>query len=245
MNTIELLLHIKEYAGGVFMEKNESNLLETTAFYTKPARLEIRPKPRSEWNSTKQVRKGSSGMGYLLMRLGVCALVLCGVLAVKFSGDREALAVVGEMFTEEDDRSEEERLGRLKFVELPSIIDVFAPSKSPVLPTESIVFVTRNEGHELLISVEQGAEVFSPVEGRIRSVGDDNEKGRFIVVAAKDDVNYTVYGIDEVNVEEGQPVKQRQKLGSSAAETITVSADRSGRPLEILDVFGLKTDPNA
>ncbi|MBO4384774.1 MAG: M23 family metallopeptidase [Clostridia bacterium] len=187
----------------------------------------------------KAKKKEGSGAGFLLIRLGVCAAAFALILGFKLTGNSEALSVIGELTERKDgDGEEEETPGKLKFVSLPSIIEVFAPSSGPVLPVTALSFEAEGSGG-LSIVAPVGSEVVSPAAGRIKTVGVDPDFGRFVSVVTDGDMEFAIYGFDEIAVEEGQPIRVRQKLGTLKGSAVTVRAWKSGRPVDLAELFGL------
>ncbi|MCR5807929.1 MAG: M23 family metallopeptidase [Clostridiales bacterium] len=225
------------------MEENEKNLLETTGFVSRELGAGRTRFPRAlDTRAVKSVKSGAKkrdhGSWYLLLRLGVCAFLFFGVLGIKLKGS-EGVTERGTDETGRESGGAEDTIGRLKFVELPSIIEVFAPSKRAILPAEPVSFDFSEEDGRLVIVTEAGADIVSPTDGVIRAVGEDETLGRYVTVASDGDVEFTVYGLFEVCVERGQPVKQRAKLGVSREGSVTVMAYQSGRPLDLAAVFDL------
>ena len=224
------------------MEENEKTVLETTGFVSKscagrfPAHVYRRAGRASERNEKPAKSRGAA---YLLIRLGVCALCLCGVLGLKLKGDEKTLAVIGGLTGSDGADEGEERLGRLRFVELPSIIEVFAPSKEPLLPVNAAEIRIADDGTRLILTTDSGAEVLSPVSGSVKAVGEDDSLGRYVTVAADGDTEFTVYGFAEVAVEKGQPVRVKQRLGSLEGSEAEVRVYKGGRPVSPAEIFGL------
>ena len=226
------------------MEENEFTRLETTGFVSKsgggrpPAHVYRRALGGAA-NSNKARKSG--GAAYFLVRLGVCALCLCGVLGLKLKGDEKTLAVIGGLMKgdEQEGEEEERRLGKLRFVELPSIIEVFAPSKEPMLPVNAFELRMGDEGDLLILETDAGADVLSPVSGVVKGVGEDEKLGAYVTISAEDDLEFAVYGLTGVSVEKGQPIAMKQRLGSLAGAEARVRVYKSGRPVSPAEVFGI------
>ena len=208
------------------MEKNEERVLAAGEFVSRSVSFKSgRLSPQ-----TKK-RRGGRVSGYLLTRLGVCAVLFCGLIGLKLAG-----GTVPDGLTD-DGTAADERLGRLTFVDLPSIIDVFAPAKAAVLPVHALSFEALDEEGGIAIITVPGSDIVSPVAGRVKAVGEDETLGRYVSVVTDGDVEFTVYGLGETDVEQGQPVKQRQKLGSAKTATVAVRAYKSGRPVDLKELF--------
>ena len=215
------------------------NTIKTTEFTSSGFNEGRRPIRSYSTFTRAKVPEGKRGRGsaaFLLVRLGLCAAAFCAVLGLKLAGNGEALAVMGEV--NEGKQESGSNLGKLKFVELPSIIDVFAPSDSPVMPVNALDIRLTDEGESLAVVTAVGAEVVCPADGRVKAVGEDPELGKYVSVAVDGDIEFTIYGMGEIGVEEGQPVKQRQKLGNALGASVTIRAWRSGRPIDLKGFFG-------
>lgn len=220
------------------MENESPELLGQGAFVSRLPGEGVRRRAGSCTVRSTEKRKHKSGStAFLLVRIGICALLLCCALALKLSGGNDALAVMGVRSSDEE-AGEDDTLGQLKFVELPSIIDVFAPSDYAAVPVASARTEAANEGFELIMHASVGESVISPSEGTVRSVSEDGALGRCVSVAGPDDTEFVIYGFETVEVEKGQPVKIRQKLGEAGGD-ITVRVYRAGRPVDAASVFGI------
>ena len=224
------------------MEQNEYAKPDRLKFVSKSCGAGSGPAP-GRMRAAKAVpakKRAVADRVYLLIRIGACALLLAGAAVLRLKGDDETLAVIGKAaYGEENESESEDRLGRLRFVELPSIIDVFAPAKAAVLPTEAQSFYCDEEGRLLVLNAAPGASVVSPAAGSVAALGTDEALGDFITVRTEADEEYTLYGVGKPSVERGQPVKQGQKLAEAGGERVSVRVTRGGRPAEPAEVFGL------
>ena len=184
-------------------------------------------------------RKRRGGI-YLAVRLGVCVLLFCCVLTLKLANtekSRAALGFVAEVLGEEADP--ETRLGRLRFVQIPSIIDVFAPSEGPALPVAATGFSLMQDDTLLALTSEKGQSVTSPAVGLCGSVGRDELLGGFVSVRTGADAEYFVYGIEDIRVEKDQPLTKSSILGSASGGSVYVRVYKSGRPVDPSQEFDL------
>lgn len=217
------------------MQEKEKLKLNAEAFgsrgYPRAARSPARPGPRPE-------KKERMGRVYLGLRLFVCALLLMGAIGLKLKGEEGALAVMGEPDYEngEEDRSEE-TMGRLKFVSLPSIAEVFAKKPAALMPCEA-VGTERISSSELAFLTERGTELVSPVSGRVEETGGEGE-GAFVRIAAEDGSEFTLTGVSESALETGRPVGAGQRIGLAFSSRILVRVAKNGLPVDPAAVFGL------
>lgn len=180
---------------------------------------------------------------YLLLRLGICAACFAAVLALKLSSSSslEAQQVLNGVSVALNDEGEaEDELGRLRFVQLPSIIQVFAPSDSPTLPLEIKSFELMSDSNLLVINSTASAQVLSAGTGRVSGIGEDDNLGAYVSIMLEDDTEVFYYGVSDICVEEGQPVAARTVLGAAQDESIIVRVYKAGRPIDPLDFFEVK-----
>ena len=219
----------------------DKTILETTGFVSEPIFTGGRRYRTAPVRRESGRRKRLSGNAkYLLVRLAVCAAVFAAVLGLKLGKNEKAIAVLGELTegADTEDAAEEKRLGKLRFVDLPSIIDVFAPSKSFLMPVEATGYDPDAEGGLKLVSAS-GAEVVSPFRGKVANVGIDDSLGRFVAIITDADVEIELYGLASVDAEKGQPVERGQRWGALSGGVLTVRVYSGGRPMDAAEVFGL------
>jgi murein DD-endopeptidase MepM/ murein hydrolase activator NlpD len=223
-----------------FMEEIERTLVKTSGFTSKSFNEGRRPgRTRAAFTPTAGNERRGGGHAYLLVRLGVCALLFCGILGLKLRGDERALAVIGEVTESgEEGQDADETLGRLKFVELPSIAEVFAPKKAAALPVNMLGFTLSSGGGLTLITVI-GSEVVSPVDGTVSDLSGEGSLGGSVTVTMDDGTSFTVYGLSDIAVEKGQPVGKKQLIGRAKGSAVTVRAERDGVCIDVAEVFGL------
>ncbi len=228
---------------------DKDNRLELTGFVSRPDRSAQRSERSrrlymSRMTPKTPVQQKSGGALYLFIRLGVCVLLLIGVVALKLSNSEKgasALAVISSALGDdiEQQPEEQQRLGRLRFVKIPSIIEVFAPGAGPSLPSDARDIAALEEGTVLKASVSSGEDVTSPCPGVVRMTGSDPVYGAFVCISTEDDTDVYVMGLESTTVEQGQPVTRAAILGSAGGEgTLYFKALHSGRPLDAAEFFG-------
>ncbi|MBQ3938032.1 MAG: M23 family metallopeptidase [Clostridia bacterium] len=172
----------------------------------------------------------------------VCAFSLFFALELSRSDlSGETLAVLASAAqSDPGEESGEERLGRLKLIEMSNFIEVFAPTDSPILPLAmDSGFV--NDDLTAKIYAAAGSEVFSVLAGTVRSVqaGTDGAGG-IVTVAHSGDIEVTYYGLDTVLVERGQPLLQRTVLGTLRGDVLYIRVTKAGRPVDPLEFLGVR-----
>lgn len=179
---------------------------------------------------------------FALFLAAVCAFALFFALELSRSDlSGETLAVAASaMGPDTGEESGEERLGRLKLIEMSNFIEVFAPSSSPILPL-AMDGGTVGDDMTARIYAPAGTEVFSVLAGTVRSVATGTDgTGGVVTVAHEGDIEVTYYGLDSVLVERGQPLLQRTVLGTLRADVLYIRITKAGRPVDPLEFLGVK-----
>lgn len=186
----------------------------------------------------KQKKRGSQAAWYLAIRLGVCVLLFCAVLAIKLAKGEKSAAVLSLLNELPGSETEQEsRPGRLRFVQIPSIIQVFAHSSEPSLPLEASAYELIEDDTLLALTVRQGDDAHSPCTGTVKAVGTDERLGDYVAVLGADDTEYRVFGLADIGVENGQPLTQNSILGKAAGQTLFIKVFYRASPENPLEYF--------
>ena len=225
--------HNEKSAGGIFAEvrrmRREDEKREARMSGVRSVRFEKRFEP----SAAAQVGK------FAVLLLCVCAFSLIFALKTANSDMRgEALAVFrSAMSGSGGEESEDEKLGKLKLVQLPGLLSVFASSDSPIAPLSAEQAITDDSFTARLFSTP-GTEVLSMLSGTVRSIDPESEHGESVTVACKNGVDITYMGLGEILVERGQPVLQRTSLGRLAGEILYLRVTKDGAPIDPLEFLG-------
>lgn len=195
------------------------NQIEVSAFCTEGVRNK---RPRAV-----QVRGGS-----MLVKLGVCCAAAALVLLIKVSAENRAdpfAALEGTIASNENEL--DDQLGKLRFVELPGIIEVFSSESKSLLGIESDSSELINEGTLLkLVAGKDQAVTIGSVCQTIET-GEDPLYGKFVLLDMGADTELTVYGLSELTPEAGQPLLSGDELGRISGKMVLYAAVRiAGRP---------------
>lgn len=217
------------------MEEQEREAPVVTAFVSK--KIDTRTQiERGGSISSRRSAGNRFGAGFLIVRLAICAVCFGAVIALKLRGGGEALEAVSAAVNSTPSTETEEKLGRLKFIDLPSIIEVFAPSSDPISPVEFTSAKLEDDGLTLVLEAAPRSPVVCPAAGKVTNIGVEDGV-RFVTVLAANDIEFTLSGLAEVCVDKGQPVAQRQQIGPLADGGLSVRVYRSGRPILPGDYF--------
>ena len=185
--------------------------IELSPFTAREPQQRYRAGRRTDYRAARrgsaQVRAGS-----MWLKIGFCMAVLgAAVLTQKLLLDDagNAPSVVEAASETEDD----DVLGRLRFVEGGAVRSVFATSQRWRMPVENAAASLGDEERLLTLSARAGEEVSVSAAGEVRAVGSDDVLGRFIRVHHGGDLESVYYNVDDIRVEEGQPLLASDTLG--------------------------------
>ena len=225
--------HGGKSAGGVFAEvrrmRREDEKREARSMGVRSVRFSSRREP----SAAAQVGK------FAVLLACVCAFSLLFALKTANSGmPGEALAVFRTAANGSGgEEAEDERLGKLKLVQLPGLLSVFAASDRPIAPLSAEQAITDDSFTARLFSTP-GTEVLSMLSGTVRSIDPAGEHGGSVTVACKNGVAVTYMGLGEILVERGQPVLQRTALGRLSGEILYLQVTKDGAPIDPLEFLG-------
>lgn len=195
-------------------------------------------RPRRFGRSTS----GSKGRGLrtdarsMLVKLGICALMCALVLLLSALQDKRAGESYALNSTEEEPF--DETLGKLKFVELPGILEVFAAEDKFEVKLDYDAAELIGDDTTLMFVSAAAQTISLPVGGRVKAIGEDAELGAYVCVVAANDSEFQYYGLSSIAVEEGQTLRALDSLGViEAGESLFIKVNVSGRPENPTEFF--------
>ena len=154
---------------------------ETGAFVTNSGELGRRSFPKRQRSKGRKKRGGYALS--MMVKLGLCALGCAAALLIKLYGDtdetKETLYASSANSGNSNEDDLDEMLGKLRFVELPGILEVFAPDGLMELPISGNVS-SQADGELMTISVDKEQQVRASLEGSVKETGEDAEKGLYV-----------------------------------------------------------------
>ncbi len=187
--------------------------------------------------TNNQKSKKSNENSALLLKLGICAAACAFVMLIKYADMNNItasdLAVTAKYDAVSVDSSEYDELGKLQFVELPGILEVFSPSSKYKLPIETsdVKILDNDDGASLTSKNEQYIKVS---DNSFVKLCEDNT----VVLVFDGDCEVSYSGNMEITVEEGQNLKEGDTIGKIASnEVLTLKTHLSGRPINPKEVF--------
>ena len=231
--------------------ERKRNSIELSGFITEEINLPVRPRRVYAGSRIYSHRGGkpqrNKGKGQIqpfdatsmLIKCGVCAAACALVLLLKWAGSPAtagALQTVKEAVNEESEL--DEMLGKLKFVALPGILEVFSRSGKLDLPIRASESRSIHDKTTLALTSAQQQNVNACLAGTIKETGMDKELGNYVRISSADDRDLFLYGLSTVTVEAGQPMMENDYIGSiEAGGTMFIRILVNGKPEDPLGYF--------
>ena len=181
----------------------------------------------------RSIQKNDNG-GSMLAKIGICGLLAGLVLLSEFADN--VLTSYNTVQNTEDIGGD--YLGKLRFVELPGIIQVFSSDSRFRISTEYETYQLNNDETILTVNGLSSNEFASPADGTVKTVINQNDKTK-IELSLDGDIVLNFSAIGETAVEEGQPIKSGDTL-YTAIESIDISMTKEGRPVNPSDYFDMR-----
>ncbi len=219
--------------------------MELTPFVTRENGTRVRARSgtgRKKSPRRKKARWQINGGGQMMIKVGICcvaALLVLGLQAIDMPFTNTMVDEVREVLNTQTEM--DEMLGKLQFVELPGLLEVFSGDSAKMslavnAPSVSLI------DQECLAKWEgaPGAEVVASAPGEVRAVGTDPVLGPYVRLMHQGDLETVYYGLNEVLVEVGQPIRRLDTLGILGDEgTLCLGVLLEGRPQEPGNYFDL------
>lgn len=197
----------------------ERQRLETTPFVTEKTgefRKHGTYVSRRRYLNTNTTRRKEdvAPTSSIIIKIAICAGACALVLLLKWIDTPFANTAINGVRSAVTEESElDEMLGKLKFVELPQILDVFSNKTSMMLPVKAVSYEVMTDGRILKLQAEAGSTAVAPVKGMVLEIGIDAELGNYVAVKHADNMQTSYYGLKHIAVEQGQPVDKLDTLG--------------------------------
>ena len=168
----------------------------------------------------------------LMVKIGICAAALALVFGMKALDTPATDQVVSGVRTAITDETKiNEMLGKLQFVELPDALTVFSNDNKMVVPVNAPKAYVEPEAQYAIWEGAPNAKVIASAAGEVRAVGEDGVLGQYVRLSHGGDLETIYYGLETVQVEEGQPVRKQDTLGTLGKDgTLRLSVLLGGKP---------------
>ncbi len=207
------------------------------------ARKTVRAQPARAYSEHEEDRKTTA----LLIKLGVCAAVCILALGLRLINTPETAQIaqdVKQVITTEIDV--DETIGKLKFVDGSAVQDdtamVFGAA-NVTLPVQGEV--RQQFGEEgldgVVFACAQGASGIACADGVVEALGTDETRGQYVRVRHAAGLETFLYGLSDVAVEKGQPLKTGDILGKSAGDSLYFEVRVNGAPQDPMMLYEAAT----
>lgn len=169
----------------------------------------------------------------LLVKVGICAAACLMMFVMKALDEAPAAAqmVSSVKGAVNDETDLTEMLGKLQFVELPSALEVFSPNAHMVLPVSAPNITVSGGAEYAEWSGAPNAEVIASAAGQVRAIGEDAMMGSYVRLQHQGDLETVYYGLADIRVEQGQPIRRQDTLGTLGEDgVLRLSVLLSGKP---------------
>ncbi len=179
----------------------------------------------------------------MMIKCSICAAACAAVLLAKWANIPAAEGALTALKTTlSEDETAEDILGRLKFVELPGMIQVFSNSGKLQLPIAAHQFEYIEDDSILVLTAENSSTVKAGMSGVVKETGIDAVRGKYIRIRSESDADLFLYGLSDISAEVGQPLCADDDVGAvSALSKVYVAITVSGRPQNPSAFFELPT----
>ena len=139
------------------------------------------------------------------IKIGICIALCVGLCIVNMISESN-----NSYFASEND---EDSPGKLRFVELPGIIEVFAGGDKLTVPIGDYESAEWDENDNvLIIKASSNATVVTCSSGTVKEIGKDSNYGNYVAIR-HGDIEAYYYGLSYITVEERQVINKLDTLG--------------------------------
>ncbi len=172
---------------------------------------------------TRRRKRVETRAGSMIAKITICMAILAAViLAEAFLLQNSDGRVVETVSTETDQQeqgdSEEDVLGRLRFVEAGGVKSVFAVSQRWDMPVSYSEAKNIEDETTLFLRAKAGDTVRLSAAGEVTAIGTDEVLGDYVRISHGGDLESVYYHLADICVEEGQPLSAKDALGKVNAD---------------------------
>lgn len=163
----------------------------------------IRLRDNTEKYASRKHRESDADFSSAGLKIGLCIALCIGLCIVNLTvGKGTNTAYTG---------SDDVQTGKLRFVQLPGMIEVFAGGDRLTMPVD-YESVKVDENNMVTFTCEKNATVVTCSSGTVKAVGEDATLGNYVIINHGDIETY-YYGLGYVTVEERQVINTLDTLG--------------------------------
>lgn len=170
------------------------------------------------------------GGGSMMTKMGICVLLAGLVLLSDFADSRGIAIEASSDVGKSTDDIGGDYLGKLRFVELPGIIQVFSSDAKLRVGVEYDSYHINDQQTIMTINGITSAIFPSPTDGTIKTLVSESETTK-IEISADGDIVISFAANGTAAVEEGQPVKSGDTLFKDI-KSVEIGMTKAGRPVD-------------
>jgi len=226
----------------------QHNGIDLEPFTTREPQRNLTTIPARERTAAwvRRKKRVETRVGSMVAKITICMAILALViLAEAFllrggQGNVVETAVTDQQDTGETD---EEVLGRLRFVEAGGVKSVFAVSQRWDMPVSYSEASNIEDETTLFLRANAGENVRLSAAGEVKSVGTDEILGDYVRISHGGELESVYYHLSNICVEEGQPLSAKDVLGKVAADgTLYVCILQNGSPVNPETYLNVQAD---
>ena len=173
----------------------------------------------------------------MIAKIGICVLLAGLVLLSDYVNDSSMAVEASSNMKKNSNDLGGEYLGKLRFVELPGIMQVFSSDAKLRVGVEYTDLHINDQQTIITFSGISSDSFPSPVNGRIKTLITDEDATK-IEISADGDLVVSFTAKNEATVEEGQPIKAGDTL-FKAIDSVDIGITKSGRPVDPSQYFNI------
>jgi len=173
----------------------------------------------------------------MIAKIGICVLLAGLVLLSDYVNDSSMAVEASSNMKKNSNDLGGEYLGKLRFVELPGIMQVFSSDAKLRVGVEYADLRINDQKTIMTVSGISSDSFPSPMDGRIKTLTTDGTTTK-IEISADGDIMISLTAIGNTTVEEGQPIKAGDTLFKEI-DSIEIGIAKSGRPIDPSQYFDL------
>lgn len=172
---------------------------------------------------------------YASIKIGLCIAICIVLCIVNIATGSESIWISSE--------NNDDAPGKLHFVELPGIIEVFAGGDKLTMPINEYTYAQLDENSNIVkFGAQSNATVVTCSSGTVKAIDKDEKYGNYVVVRHGDIETY-YYGFGYITVEEKQIINKLDTLGLlTQSGVLYFKVQESGKAINPCDYLPIKLD---
>lgn len=209
--------------------------------YATGRRMRTRYFDRQGYSSFNRSRDGMNDSGSMLAKIGICGLLCALVLLMNHFNSKDVLSAAAMELYNEDMGGD--YLGKLRFVELPGIIQVFSSDSKLNIGVENGRYTLDDDNMVLYVLGCGEQTIPAPADCKVKGINQSGE-AYTVALSLNNDLVISYGNVSDVKVEEGQPLKKGDTLFETK-DSLEIRVYKKGRPADPEEYFNVKEQHSA